>query len=143
MTLDRQRAQIDLVTLLVPAVATSVWAGWKLLQAPSVDWGRDQTLDLWGWYVTVLVVPQVVQTVVGQVLFTRVSIRAGLRGLIMIVVWAHTLVLLSVVELGPVVFFPNYQAVIYLQVAPLALIRLAVRTVVKARARRVQRATAA
>jgi hypothetical protein len=69
MMLDRRRALVDLVTALFPLVVISGWAGWTLLTAGATNTDSDDVPEIWGWLLGMGVGPQIVQAILGQLLF--------------------------------------------------------------------------
>jgi hypothetical protein len=135
MSIDRQRAQIDAITAGVPVVVLSATALWMQLAQPEWAVTGGDLLGAYEGFVLMAVGPQVVQAVVGQLLFPRVPLNPWVRGVIMVQVWFHSLVLGMSVAIGAPSLWPVYIG-LYITVPLLVVTRLAVRTVVRARAAR-------
>ncbi len=134
MTIDRERLRIDLLTSVVGfglATGSEAWAWWA---APRAERVGVEVLWVWVWQLMVLVGPQLVQTVVGQVVFTRLRLNVWARGLVIAEVWFGSLCVWYFAELVSLALLSPWGLAL-VGVVQLALIRLVVRAVVRARVR--------
>lgn len=100
MMIDRERLNADLLTALVPVVVISaVVGGARATNAPWV--GTTTEASQWyGLLVAAAAGPQLAQAFVGQLLLARVDLPSWARGLVMVVVWSFSYVLVTFAAAG-------------------------------------------
>lgn len=134
MTVDRERLRIDLLTGVAGFGMVTASAGWAWWAAPHAEPIDAEAVRVWVWQLAILVGPQLMQTVLGQVVFTRLSLNVWVRGLVIAGVWFGVLSVCYIAELVSLPLLSPWGLAL-VGVAQLALIRLVVRAFVKGRAR--------
>lgn len=140
--IDRQRAQIDILTALVPVVLLSAMTAVAMLMVPEEGLSNAGLLGVYRDSLILALGPQLAQALVGQLVLTRLR-SAPVRGLLMVGVWYLTAATIILIAAGGPTLWAVYVGGFI--VLPLQVVtRLLVRAVVKVRyRRRAQSATAA
>lgn len=126
MIIDRERLRIDLLTSVVGLGMATGLEGWAWWATPGAERVGAGVVWVWVWQLAaVLVGPQLLQTVVGQMVFTRLSLNSWVRGLVIVGVWFGALYVFYSAELVSLVMLPPWGLALA-GVVPLALTRLAV-----------------